>query len=219
MAYWRMSLRDKEYFPNFNDLPQDHDISVRPFTSPDYYGISQVPLKHWCLLVEIVEEVWWPARRMWQVKDKDGKQFLFACYFDTNVELPRSWEKNCKVGGVIAIMYALRHMFMDGQVGIRAEELQNITMLPCSLDTLLSIGDKLSGPPSVPTENVCASCNQLAGLKCSRCSVTKYCGNECQLDDWKRRHKQECIAVRQITEWKKRDWTDFEEYWVDWIAT
>jgi len=75
-----------------------------------------------------VEEVWWPARRMWQVKDKDGRQFLFACYFDTNVELPKSWEKNCKVGGVIAVMYALRHMFMDGQVGIRAEELQNVTV-------------------------------------------------------------------------------------------
>lgn len=121
-----LNYRLQEYFPTFTDLPLDHDISMRPFISPDYYGISQVPLKHWCLLVEIIELIPWPLRPMWRVKDKDGKELLVACYFDQDVEIPKSWEKHCRPGGVIAIMYALTHVFADGQIGIRAEDVQNI---------------------------------------------------------------------------------------------
>lgn len=63
---------------------------------------------------------------MYLVKDKAGKQFLVALYLDTGVEIPSIWKKHCFPGSVIAIMYATRHFFMDGQHGIRVEELENV---------------------------------------------------------------------------------------------
>jgi len=97
---------------------------MRYYADPGNYGVFG-PIKHWCLLVEIVEPIPY-LRPMFKVKDKAGNQFLIALYLDNGVELPPIWKKHCFPGGVIAIMYANKHFFMDGQLGIRVEELENI---------------------------------------------------------------------------------------------
>ncbi|KAF8966137.1 hypothetical protein BDZ97DRAFT_1658154 [Flammula alnicola] len=208
-AFTSIRFISQEHFPTFAELPEDDDIDLRYYDDPSY-GVTG-PIKHWCLLVEIVEQIPY-LRPMFTVKDKAGKQFLVAFYLDNNIVQPKIWEKRCKVGGVIALMYATSHYFADGQHGVRVEEVENIKFLPCSLDSLLRVGDDLDKP----ADNKCGSCRSpAAGLQCSRCSVVKYCGKDCQTRDWKMRHKNECVVIQQVAEWMGKDWEDFDEYWMD----
>lgn len=111
------------HFPTFNSLPDDSDLDLR-YYGEIYYGAYQ-PIKHWCLLAEIVEPVPY-FRPMCTAKDKNGKEFLVAMYLDNDVALPDFWHKYCKPGNVVAIMYACSHYFMDGQAGVRVEEVENL---------------------------------------------------------------------------------------------
>ena len=114
---------EQTHFPTFTSLPDDSDVDLRYFDEecPGVYG----PVKHWCLLAEIVELVPY-LRPMFTVKDKAGKQFLVSMYLDNDVALPDFWHKHCIPGNVVAIMYANSHNFMDGQTGIRVEEVGTI---------------------------------------------------------------------------------------------
>ena len=111
------------HFPTFNSLPDDSDIDLR-YYGEEHYGVYG-PVKHWCLLVEIVKLIPY-FRPMFTAKDKAGKEFLVAMYLDNDVALPDFWNKYCKPGNVVAIMYACSHSFMDGQMGIRVEDVENI---------------------------------------------------------------------------------------------
>ena len=114
---------DQMHFPTFSSLPEDSDIDLR-YYGEEYNGVYG-PVKHWCLLVEIVEPISY-FRPMFTAKDKAGQQFLVAMYLDNDVALPDFWNKYCKPGNVVAIMYACSHSFMDGQSGIRVEDVENI---------------------------------------------------------------------------------------------
>jgi hypothetical protein len=111
------------HFPTFSSLPEDSDLDLRYFGEEcsGVYG----PIKHWCLLAEIVEPITY-FRPMFTAKDKAGKEFLVAMYLDNDVVLPDFWHKYCKPGNVVAIMYACSHIFVDGQIGIRVEEVGTI---------------------------------------------------------------------------------------------
>ncbi|TYZ64296.1 hypothetical protein PybrP1_013129 [[Pythium] brassicae (nom. inval.)] len=39
---------------------------------------------------------------------------------------------------------------------------------------------------------LCRVCKSTASLVCSRCKVTRYCGADCQKQDWKSAHKNTC---------------------------
>jgi hypothetical protein len=123
------------HFPTFNSLPDDSDIDLR-YYGDKYDGVYE-PVKHWCLLAEIVTIPYF--RPMFTAKDKAGKEFMVAMYLDNDVVLPDFWEKYCKPGNVVAIMYACGHGFMDGQMGIRVEDVENIKVLMflCFEDGLL----------------------------------------------------------------------------------
>ena len=114
------------HFPTFNSLPEDSDVDLR-YYGEKYYGVYE-PVKHWCLVAEIVEPIPY-FRPMFTAKDKAGKEFLVAMYLDNDVALPEFWHKYCKPGNVVAIMYACSHNFVDGQTGIRLEEVENIKVL------------------------------------------------------------------------------------------
>lgn len=105
----------QKYFPIFSELPEDDDINRADW--------------HYCLLVEIIEIIPY-FRPMFKVKDKVNKEFIVTFYFDNGTEHPEEWKKNCKPGGVMVIKYALRHSFMDGQIGIRAEDVEHIKVSP-----------------------------------------------------------------------------------------
>lgn len=113
------------HFPTFTSLPDDSVIDLGCYGEENngIYG----PVKHWCLLAEIVERTGLPfLRPMFKAKDKAGEEFMVAMYLDNDVALPEFWHKYCKPGNVVAIMYACSHNFIDGQIGIRLEEVENI---------------------------------------------------------------------------------------------
>lgn len=41
----------------------------------------------------------------------------------------------------------------------------------------------------------CRVCKATANLVCSRCKVVRYCGADCQKQDWKAAHKNTCKPV------------------------
>ena len=110
------------HFPTFSSLPDDSDINLEYFG--EFSGVYE-PVKHWCLLAEIVEPIPY-FRPMFTAKDKAGKEFLVAMYLDNDVALPDIWHKYCKPGNAVALMYAYTHAFVDGQTGIRVEEVETI---------------------------------------------------------------------------------------------
>lgn len=111
------------HLPNFTSLPEDSEIDLRYFDE-DRSG-AYGPVKRWCLLAEI-EKVIPYLRPMFSAKDKAGRQLLVTMYLDNEVALPDFWHKYCRPGNVVAIMYANSHVFMDGQTGIRVEEVESI---------------------------------------------------------------------------------------------
>lgn len=117
----------QDFFPSFEDLPEDadDDLDLRYY---DDSGHTGYPIKHWCLLVEIVRHIPY-LRPMYIVKDRDDKEFLVAFYLDRGVHFPPdhpNWRKWLSPGNVMAIMYAHKRAFMDGQVGVRIEDWESV---------------------------------------------------------------------------------------------
>lgn len=181
------------HFPPFAELPDDYDLDLRYYDDPgsDSDGITE-PIKHWCLLVEIIRRIQY-GRPVYRVRDKADEEFSVALYFGSKAEVPKVWEKRCKDGGVMTIMYATAHDFKGGQHGIRVEEVENVMVrilkflsditlaeyfvatqfFPCSLENFLRIGDEVTAET---VDNKCAQCDKPGGLKCARCGFAKYCG-------------------------------------------
>ncbi|KIJ99275.1 hypothetical protein K443DRAFT_680110 [Laccaria amethystina LaAM-08-1] len=93
---------------------------------------------------------------------------------------------------------------MDGQVGIRLEDASSVKFFKCDLASFMKIGEDLKKQSSL-----CPVCNKPAELRCARCTL-KYCSKECQVADWKSKHKNVCGAGQQIMEWGKINWKRFD---------
>ena len=75
-------------------------------------------------------------------------------------------------------MYAFQKVFLDGTTGVRVEEgnciqgtffiFDLILAIPCSLQTLLNVGN------SVAVSDICKVCDKPASQSCVNCR-TKYC--------------------------------------------
>ncbi|PPR02681.1 hypothetical protein CVT24_002103 [Panaeolus cyanescens] len=207
MAEQEFTLIDEDFFPSFEDLPEDadDDLDLRYYDDSTHIGY---PIKHWCLLVEIVRHIPY-LRPMYIVKDRDDHEFLAAFYLDRDVQFPPnhpSWHKWLAPGNVMAIMYAHKRAFMDGQVGVRIEDVDSVkACFELNPKQRLSYNRGLKLPLSIFPHT-------LQSLYKSRSSFDL---QECQVADWKPRHRRECATAKQIAEWSTRDWTDFEDFWSD----
>lgn len=66
----------------------------------------------------------------------------------------------------------MKHMFLDGQVGVRLEDPDDVTVLKCSLDELFELNKTLA---KAPTEAVCQKCGVAEPKsRCAKCT-TRYC--------------------------------------------
>ncbi|KAF9524217.1 hypothetical protein CPB83DRAFT_861638 [Crepidotus variabilis] len=203
----KLNLANQDYFPIFSSLPEDHKLDERYFSAPDADGGSG-PLKHWCLLGEITEIIKY-SRPLYKVKDKAGKVFTVACYFDNDQARPQ-WMKYTKPGNTISVMYADKHFFMDGQLGIRLEDVERVNVYLCTLNTFLELPNKVT---SLRSSKNCQSCKEYARRQCESCRL-RYCDKECQKLHWAQSHKRECRAIAQIAEWKRKEWSVFHDaYW------
>lgn len=192
-----VNVEDKLHFPTFRRLPEENDIDL---TYYEERGFGYSPAVHWCLLVEIVEVIPW-IRPMFNVKDLEGHKFLVAFHLDNNEEVA---SMNIRVGRTMSISHAHQHQFADGQVGIRLEDASSVKSFNCDLASFMKIGEDLKKQSSL-----CPVCNKSAELHCSSCTL-RYCSKECQVADWKSKHKKVCGAGQQIMAWGKFNWKRFD---------
>ncbi|EKM76299.1 hypothetical protein AGABI1DRAFT_87282, partial [Agaricus bisporus var. burnettii JB137-S8] len=199
-----LDLRDKELFPTFGQLPSDtpdDGYDVDYFEFDEYSGVIE-PIHHWCLLVEITEVVPY-IRPTYYGKDVDGTAVFIVFYTD---DRSPQIARNCNVGDTLALMYAETHMFNDGQVGIRVDSDDYVKLFHSTLQGVFQIDELLNSKMTS-----CHLCDKPAKSQCINCEV-KYCSKDCQVADWKPRHKDECRVGKCIKQWKSFNWWDFDDY-------
>lgn len=116
------SFEDRNFFPAFRDCPGEHvwDDRYLRDSDPDDPDSAGVNRKHWCLLGEIIQADTFIRPRI-VAKDHTGVSYVVAFYPDNPDDMPRLL-KDFKVGNTIAIFYPLVHNFLDGSLGVRVEE-------------------------------------------------------------------------------------------------
>jgi len=220
-------LRDCNFFPPLSLLPHDNGLPESEYytlsASRSIYRDLFMPndnyttlqrRKHWCLLAEIVELNFWPFRPMYKVKDITGQTFLAAFHFDDRTLFPNV-EKEATVGSTICVMYAEFHYFADGQIGVRLEEPSSVKILPLGLEELAAMGESCRRTwNSTDVSQSCTVCGHPSSKRCSLCSVAAYCTKECQTQDWKAKHKNECPKIksvsRQLKSWNQFGWERYD---------
>ena len=112
-------------------------------------------------------------------------------------------------------MLAEKHIFLDLQIGLRIEDLDTIKVIPCSLDELFAISRAYS-----QCQNACWTCKKqdrsvvadcVNLRKCAACHVAQYCCKECQVKDWKERHRGWCKALPEFLKMAKIDYSTYNE--------
>ena len=98
-------LRSSKTFPVYRDCPFEHAV--------DAYRTAS-----WCFIGQVIDDLSL-GRPVLLVQDKSGAKIRVAFYFDNNVQFNY---KDIRIGFVIAVLYAARHFFLDGTVGLRPEE-------------------------------------------------------------------------------------------------
>ncbi|KAJ7763581.1 hypothetical protein DFH07DRAFT_812512 [Mycena maculata] len=189
-------FQNELHYPDFDGLPFEYCQDTR------YYSENGVPTTHWCFLSEIQTNVPFFPNQFY-VKDKNGSEYLVAFHLKDRARYPAVGVK-CKDGHTMCIMYPQKHLFLDGQLGVRVENERTVKILPCSLNELFNIRDKVKN-----NIGLCNLCGGIATLKCSRCKMF-YCNKTCQVADWKSIHKTECNVVQQIVKWGVLDWDHFD---------
>jgi len=109
-------LNDREAFPSFNELPNEHDFESDYFEGGTLG--SRRPRRHWCFLAEIMEFTSLVRLQM-AVRDLNGTVLPLRFHTDRRGgELALS---QIQKGYTVAILYAVRHDFMYSEPGIRHE--------------------------------------------------------------------------------------------------
>ncbi|KAI1104093.1 hypothetical protein F4804DRAFT_308215 [Jackrogersella minutella] len=208
------SFEDRNYFPSFKDCPYEHAWDDRYLVEddpedPDSSGINR---KHWCLLGEIIQAENFIRPRI-VAKDFKGHQFVVAFYPDDPNDMPRIL-KNFKVGNTIAIFYPLIHGFLDGTIGCRIEDSDEVLILPLKLAEVFAMNKEIvKYTPTDGAPRKCQSCGEEKEnlLKCGRCASAYYCNKDCQATGWnENNHKKFCKVLKD----KNVDWMQFLNYGV-----
>ena len=225
-SYWKPGedfLQNTFHFPPFKNLPHEH-ILDDDYWKPDKSGLFQ-PAGVWFFMAEIKDDrlsQMNTLRNRTVVQDRNGIECVIAFYpedgtFDY---------KTLKKGSTVFVTNGLRHEFLDGSAGLRIEELDTITVAPCSLSDLLQLSNVYhsrrytrcwycgergihSAPPVV---GLCPATGVDGGKelkKCSACKVAQYCSRDCQQNDWRQGHRRTCKAMPLF---KKLTQIDFTKY-------
>ena len=123
------NLQNEQAFPSFSQCPHEGDYD-------DYRDREDgvfPPTRHWCYLGEITEKEHLTRLRL-TVKDRKGDRVITAFYLDSSISAgitdipvhPNVPMSLTNKGNTIAILYALRHDFLDQTVGFRIEDANQV---------------------------------------------------------------------------------------------
>lgn len=206
--YWKPGedfLQNTFHFPSFEDLPPEGGFSKGYWKQSKKRGL--VPACTWFFMGEItnddVSQVGFLHNRV-LVSDRDGQDDVpIAFYPETgfiDIKLLRNFN-------TIFVATAQQHNFLDSSVGLRVEDLNTVSVAPCSMDEMFTLSQLYHerrdtncwwcGEEKVacPSASGAASTSEEGLKKCSACKVARYCSKECQMSDWKDTHKWSCKAM------------------------
>ncbi|KAJ1303915.1 hypothetical protein OPQ81_008326 [Rhizoctonia solani] len=186
-------------FPKLITSLPSHNLD---FEYPNFLTYEQlppngtIPPHGWVFLGTVVSNVslWRP---FYHVRDTEGKEIFVAFYLGSANPLQKELAQ-LSVGQMMSFRGAFQHQFMDGQVGLRIEDedLENLKVLPCSVQKLQAINNQLC-----LGSNKCKICGKdNASLQCSNCK-SRYCSRDCQMEDWKAKpdpHSKLCDIIEHL---------------------
>ncbi|KAJ1568198.1 hypothetical protein HK405_003303 [Cladochytrium tenue] len=150
------SFQDPAYFPSFRACLGDSDFDP-DYLSPDPSArFVQQYRKHWCLLAGITGVSHFVRPRA-ECLDRFGTAFPVTFHSDEDADqadLARAIA-HLRPGNTLVVFYAMRHLFLDGTIGLRIEDSEHVMTLPLSLDEVfemnrqvveLSLADETATP-------------------------------------------------------------------------
>lgn len=188
------NLRDRLTFPTFGDSPHEFEYDERYYTPPPPGSYIGSLSRHWCLLGEVLSVAMRDGKLSLGVQDMAGRTVRLVCRSKDGGKQFMD-DGSCKAGRTVAVLYPLKHIFGDGDMGLAPEEnsdlavcpasycycslsiasrFRRIQFLPFSLQQLLSANDKLWGPhPALCSAPDCQARENLQA--CSGCRLVRYC--------------------------------------------
>ena len=113
----------QRYLPDWAHLPWEDSLNTRFWTdAAGYYA----PSHHWAFIGEIVENrsLFRPG---YLLRDREGTEVFIVFYLDNQVQADF---KDFRLGRTVVLYYAEKRQFVDGQVGIRIEEMTRAKVRP-----------------------------------------------------------------------------------------
>ncbi|KAI2780521.1 hypothetical protein F4815DRAFT_117503 [Daldinia loculata] len=189
------SFQDRAFFPSFRDCPLEHAWDDRYLVEcGETAGVNR---KHWCLLGDIIQADTMIRPRI-VAKDHKGDRFVVAFYPDDPDDMPRLL-KDFKVGNTIAIFYPLVHRFLDGSVGVRIEDSDEVLIIPLGFKDVIKMNEQvLKYTVAEGTQRKCHGCDDVKVNvnACARCTLFCYCNRDCQAKAWsEKEHKKFCKTL------------------------
>ncbi|RPA82301.1 hypothetical protein BJ508DRAFT_325570 [Ascobolus immersus RN42] len=206
------SLRNEVTFPSIQRIVEDNNTDLTSVPKIDYH----------CAYIGTIDDIvvrdFLDSHRLVLLVKGRVKKEIKVAFYDRTRGLPLL--SYIQIGYALVVLYPKPHQFIEdmGQpVGfkIEDEQMKNIRIIPHSYRKLLAANDRyfslISKPPN------CAGCNSdkedTATKKlprCPRCWVTKYCGKECQTEDWDK-HKKECRPLKDVQWFTRKDWATVQD--------
>ncbi|KAG6026463.1 hypothetical protein E4U19_002588 [Claviceps sp. Clav32 group G5] len=186
------NLPSQSCFSGFADLPYN--------TGPSTTAGGASKNRHWCLLGEIVEDIFVHPLEF-EIKDMHGHNIPLHFYTkDRGSELTADQVKR---GYTVAVLDASKHIFKLGPPGIRHEDPRMIKIFPLSLAEILALEIQVR-QFSVPQHNgfrPCHGCGANAApasmKRCGKCLSFWYCNKECQMAGWSTKaHRGDCKFLK-----------------------
>lgn len=216
--YWQPGedfLQNTIHFPSFEDLPREGEL-VKTYWKQDKNkkaAAAPTPACTWFFMGEITNDEFSQTKFLHNrvlVCDREGQDNIPIAFYPESGLMDYKLLKNFNT---IFVATAQKHQFLDSTVGLRVEDLNTVSIAPCSMDDMLTLSQTYHDCKETRCwwceEGVCPSCLPLGrasrgcgpgeegGLKkCSACKVARYCSKECQYLDWKEGgHKWCCKAM------------------------
>jgi hypothetical protein len=220
-------LQNTFHFPSFRDLPHENNLDER-YWQCDLSGVY-VPACTWFFMAEITNDECSQSaflRNQVRVTDRAGQRDIPIYFYPEGGSFDY---KLLKKGSTILVANGQKHDFLDLSIGLRIEELDTVSVAPCSMDQLLA----LSKTYHANKETKCWLCgkegesngsSQMTGAqsssgaggaeelkKCGACRVAHYCSRECQEKHWKEGgHKRTCKAMPVFTKLTKINYSIYD---------
>lgn len=212
-------LQNTFHFPPFESLPDENDVQDGYWGEDPNSGVFS-PASTWFFMADITNDELSQIpiyRNRISVQDRAGRNDINISFYPEDGHFDFH---TLKKGHTILVTNGQKHYFLDSSSGLRIEQLDSVSVVPCSMADLLLLSklyhekrdrkcwwcdkeDTTTPSTCVPAAEASAATGPNELKKCMACKMARYCSKDCQKKHWKQIHKRTCKAVpifRKLTE-------------------